>query len=134
MKPNPKRLKTRLAVRHQRAIRNAVRASVDVQQILESWFSTHPEGTGNITPNEARMWARVHTIVNTETLRNALYNVYADSVVLGRDLSTYQVARTAGLKKAAPTKEELQRSLGTNWSTWTPGNRAAALQIGRAHV
>lgn len=129
MKPNAKRLKTRLAVRHQRAIRNAVRASVNTQDIVDAWFANFPQGTGNITPDEARTWARVHAIVNTETLRNALYNLYADSVVLGRDLSMYQIARKAGITKAAPTRKELEQSVKTDWGSWTAGNRAAALRL-----
>lgn len=127
MKPNTKRLKTRLAVRHQRAIRNAVAASVNVQDIVDAWFANFPEGSGTITPDEARAWARVHIIVNTQNMRNALYNLYADSAILGIDLSSYQIARKAKFK--APSKEDLSRSLTINWDRWRPGNRAAALRL-----
>jgi hypothetical protein len=129
MKPNTKRLKTRLAVRHQRAIRKAIKASVNPQDIVDAWFANFPEGTGNITTEEARTWTRVHVIVDTEKLRNTLYNLYADSVVLGVDLSMYQVARRAGMTKAAPTKEDLRRSISIDWDNWEAGNRAAALRL-----
>lgn len=129
MKPNAKRLKTRLAVRHQRAIRNAISASVNVQDIVDAWFANYPNGSGTVTPYEARAWAKVHVIVNTRAIRNALMNLYADSVILGADLSTYQIARKAKISKAAPSKKDLQRSLSINWDTWKPGNRAATLRL-----
>jgi hypothetical protein len=129
MKPNTKRLKTRLAIRHQRAIRQAIRASVSVSDIVEAWFSNFPEGSGTVTPDEARAWARIHVIVNTQTLRNTLFNLYADSAILGIDLSAYGIARKAKVNKAAPSKKDLQRALAINWDTWRPGNRAAALRL-----
>jgi len=129
MKPNTKRLKTRLAVRHQRAIRRAIRASVDVSSIVDAWFANFPEGSGTVTPDEARAWARVHVIVNTQTLRSTLYNLYADSAILGIDLSAYEIARKAKISKAAPSAKDLRRALSINWDTWKPGNRAAALRL-----
>jgi len=124
MKPNTKRLKTRLAVRHQRAIRIAVRNSVNTEDIVSAWFANFPEGTGSITPDDARAWARVHVIVDTKQVRNALYNLYADSVVLGTDLSLYLIGRKVKANKAAPSKDDLKRAVGLNWATWRPGNRA----------
>ena len=129
MKPNTKRLKTRLAVRHQRAIRNAIRESVNVADIVSAWFTNYPNGEGSVTPEQARDWARAHVIVNTRPMRNALTGVYADSVILGTDLSLYQIARKARVRKVAPSKDELLRSLRMNWSNWRPGNRAAALRL-----
>jgi hypothetical protein len=129
MKPNTKRLKTRLAVRHQRAIRRAIRDSVSVTDIIDAWFANFPEGSGSVTPDEARAWARVHVIVNTRTLRNTLFNLYADAAILGIDLSAYEIARKAKVSKAAPSKKELQRALAINWNNWKPGNRAAALRL-----
>ena len=129
MKPNTKRLKTRLASRHQRAIRQAIRASVNVTDIIDAWFANFPDGTGNVTPDDARAWARVHVIVNTQTLRNTLFNLYADAAILGIDLSAYEIARKAKVRKAAPSKKDLQRALVINWNTWKPGNRAAALRL-----
>lgn len=129
MKPNTKRLKTRLAVRHQRAIRNAIRESVNVQDIVDAWFANFPSGSGTVTPDDARAWARVHVIVNTRIMRNTLFNLYADSVVLGTDLSAYEIARKAKVGKAAPSKKDLQQALSINWNTWKPGNRAASLRL-----
>lgn len=129
MKPNTKRLKTRLAVRHQRAIRNAIRQSINVQDIIDAWFANYPNGEGTVTPEQARDWARAHVIVNTATMRNALFNLYADSVILGQDLSLYSIARKARVRKVAPSRDELLRTLTINWNTWKPGNRAAALRL-----
>lgn len=129
MKPNTKRLKTRLAVRHQRAIRNAIRESINVREIVEAWFANFPNGEGSVTPDEARDWARAHVIVNTRPMRNALTNVYADSIILGSDLSMYQIARKARVRKVAPSRDELLRALTMNWANWKPGNRAASLRL-----
>lgn len=134
MKPNRTRLKTRLAVRHVRSIRNAIRASIDVEQILDAWFatqdpidSTDANEARTISTQMARDWAKVHVrIQNTELLYNALGRLYADAWVLGEDITDYELARALGLRKAAPSRKQLQRALAINWNTWRPGNRAAA--------
>lgn len=134
MKPNRTRLKTRLAVRHVRSIRSGIRALVDVEQILDSWFatqdpidSTDANEARTISTQMARDWAKVHIrIENTELLYNALGRIYADAWVLGEDITDYELARALGLRKAAPNPKQLRRALTINWNTWRPGNRAAA--------
>lgn len=134
MKPNRTRLKTRLAVRHVRSIRSGIRALVDVEQILDSWFatqdpidSTDANESRTISTQIARDWAKVHIrIENTELLYNALGRIYADAWVLGEDITDYELARALGLRKAAPSPKQLRRALTINWNTWRPGNRAAA--------
>ena len=134
MKPNRTRLKTRLAVRHVRSIRSGIRALVDVEQILDSWFatqdpidSTDANEARTISTQMARDWAKVHIrIENTELLYNALGRIYADAWVLGEDITDYELARALGLRKAAPSTKQLRRALTINWNTWRPGNRAAA--------
>lgn len=134
MKPNRTRLKTRLAVRHVRSIRSGIRALVDVEQILDSWFatqdpidSTDANEARTISTQMARDWAKVHIrIENTELLYNALGRIYADAWVLGEDITDYELARALGLRKAAPSPKQLRRALTINWNTWRSGNRAAA--------
>jgi hypothetical protein len=134
MKPNRTRLKTRLAVRHVRSVRSGLRALVSIDQILDAWFATHDpiDSTEGNTPRAistqiARDWAKVHiNIKDKEVLYNALGRIYADSWVLGEDITDYELARALGVRKAAPNPKQLRRAIGINWSTWKPGNRAAA--------
>lgn len=129
MKPNKKRLKYRLAARHVRSVRRAISASVDIEQIVRSWYELHPEGQeGEVTPDQAREWARVNVIVNTRVVRDALARMYADGIVLGDDLATYDIARQM-LRKAAPDPKRRAQALSMNWDKWRPGNRAAALKL-----
>lgn len=134
MKPNRKRLKVRLAARHARSIRLGIRDLVDIEEILDRWFglqtpissSTHNDPF-QISGQMGRDWARMNIpIHSTERLENALGRLYADAYVLSRDLTSYEIARAIGLRKVAPSKRELARSLRMNWGKWTPGNRAAA--------
>lgn len=134
MKPNRTRLKTRLGVRHVRSVRQGIRALVDVEQILDAWFatqdpidSTDANEARTISTQSARDWALVHIqIKDKELLYNALGRIYADAWVLGEDITDYELARALGIRKAAPSKKQLQRALAINWNTWKPGNRAAA--------
>lgn len=129
MKPNKKRLKNQLAARHIRSIRRAISESVNVEDIVRAWYDLHPEGDmSEITPDEARAWARVHVIVNTRVVRDALAGCYADGAILGEDIATYDIARQM-LKKAAPSPDKRARALALNWNKWRPGNRAAALRL-----
>lgn len=134
MKPNRKRLKVRFAARHARSIRLGIRELVDVNEILDRWFglqspisSSDHNDPFQISGQMGRDWARMNIpIRDTERLNNALGRLYADAYVLGTDLATYDVARTVGVTKAAPSRKELSRALQMNWNRWTPGNRAAA--------
>lgn len=129
MKPNKKRLKSRLAARHVRSVRRAISASVDIKEIVRAWYDLHPEGsTSEVTPDQAREWAKVNVIVNTRVVRDALARIYADGVILGDDLATYDIARQM-LRKAAPDPKRRAQALAMNWATWRPGNRAAALKL-----
>jgi hypothetical protein len=134
MKPNRKRLKTRFAARHARSVRLGIRQLVDVDEILDRWFGlqspidrsdmNHPY---DLPGWMGRDWARMNIpIRNTERLNEALGRIYADAFILGRDITAYEIARAIGLRKAAPSKRDLQRALRINWNNWTPGNRAAA--------
>lgn len=129
MKPNKKRLKARLGARHVRSVRRAISGSVNVEEIVRAWYDLHPEGdTSEVTPDQAREWARVNVIVNTRVVRDALARIYADGAILGEDLATYDIAR-AMLRKAAPDRQRRAQALAMNWNTWRPGNRAAALRL-----
>ena len=131
MKPNMNKLRTRLAVRHIRSIKQGIRALVDIDQILDAWEQQHNpaiQEPTKITGAQGREWARFHiNIQNTEILNNALARIYADGWVLGIDTGAYWVARKLDIKKQVTvTQADLKRAMRTNWSKWTPGNRAAA--------
>lgn len=133
MKPNRTRLKTRLAVRHVRSIKRGIEALIDVDQLLDSWFNIHhPDlDVQTETANQmARDWVRVNAvIVDKERLNIALGRLYADGYILGEDITSYEIARAIGLKKAVPTKRQLSRALTLNWNTWRAGNRAASALV-----
>ena len=134
MKPNRERLKRRLAARHARSIRLAIRQTIDLNEVLDRWFGlqspidrmdmNHPY---NLPGNMGRDWARMNVpIRDTSRLETALSRIYADAFILGQDLTTYEIAKAIGLKKAVPSRRQLSRSLTISWDTWSPGNRAAA--------
>ena len=137
MKPNRTRLKMQLAEKHVRSIKLGIEAMFSPDDIVDFWFaSNHPVGNTEtndpykLAPVMARDWAKIHiNSKSSEKLYNALGRVYADAYILGEDLTTYEIARAIGLRKASLSKDKLQRSLKTDWSQWKPGNRAAAALV-----
>ena len=134
MKPNMTRLRTRLAVRHVRSIKEGIRALVDIDQILDAWEQSHNPAIENptkITGAQGREWARFHiNIQDRDKLNNALARLYADGWILGLDTGAYWVADRLGIKKQVNlSQEDLRRAMRQNWRNWTPGNRAAAALV-----
>jgi len=134
MKPNRTRLRMQIAVRHVRAIRLGLDDMYDTTQMLDDWFHLQ-DPVGNIAENDrkkistemARNWVHVQANkLDTERLNSALGRLYADAWVLGEDITSYEIARAVGLKKAAPNKKTLTNALQIDWSKWKAGNRAAA--------
>ena len=127
MKPNRERLKRRLALRHIRAIRNAIVASVDVNSVTEAWFQAHhPDIEGvRVTTAQAQDWAMVNVIVETKPIRDVLTRIYADAYVLGEAITNYEIAKL--MIKKELSRDEVAQALRTNWANWTPGNKPAAL-------
>lgn len=114
--------KIRLAARRAKLVRDALRASVNVDAVVDDFFAMG--FTPNATTEETRAWARIHIRPDSKELFNALETVYVDSYTLGQDIAMSALAK-AKINKA-PTKAELQRAMGINWDNWKPGNRAAA--------
>lgn len=129
MKLNRTKVKNKLAAKHYGSIRRGIAAMYSVDQILDAWFALHREDAESqttVTTVEARQWVRVNAhLQNTDKLDNALARLYADGWVLGTDIGLYRVAKALGVKKA-PTAKQLTNAVGTNWNTWTPGNKSAA--------
>jgi len=114
--------KTRLAARRAKLIRDALRASIDVDAVVNDFFSM--AFTSTTTTEETRAYARIHIRPNSKELFSALETIYVDSYTLGQDIAMSAIAK-AKINKA-PSKADLQRAMGINWDTWKPGNRAAA--------
>ena len=137
MKPNRTRLKVQLATKHVRSIKLGIEDMFSPNDIVDFWFaSNHPVGNTEtndpykLAPVLARDWAKIHINAHSsEKLYAALGRVYADAYILGEDLTTYEIARAIGLRKAALNKDKLQRALKTDWNEWKPGNRAAAALV-----
>jgi hypothetical protein len=114
--------KVRLAARRAKLVRDALRSSIDVDAVVNDFFSM--AFTSTTTTEETRAYARIHIRPNSKELFNALETVYVDSYTLGQDIAMSALAK-AKINKA-PSKADLQRAMGINWDTWKPGNRAAA--------
>ena len=114
--------KTRLAARRAKLVRDALRASIDVDAVVNDFFSM--AFTTTTTTEETRAYARIHIRPNSKEMFSALETIYVDSYTLGQDIAMSALAK-AKINKA-PSKADLQRAMGINWDTWRPGNRAAA--------
>ena len=120
--------KVRLAARRATLIRQALRESVNISAVQEDWASAHPNPE-SMTTEQARQWARTNVRVNSEPLMAALRTLYLESYALGDDIAMNSIAK-AKIDKA-PTKQQLQRAVGINWSNWKAGNKPAALLVSK---
>ena len=114
--------KTRLAARRAKLVRDALRASIDVNAVVDDFFAMG--FTATTTTEETRAYAKIHIRPDSKEMFNALQTIYVDSYTLGQDIAMSALAK-AKINKA-PSKADLQRAMGINWDTWKPGNRAAA--------
>ena len=114
--------KVRLAARRAKLMKDALRASIDVNAVVDDFFAMG--FTATTTTEETRAYAKIHIRPDSKEMFNALQTIYADSYTLGQDIAMSAIAK-AKINKA-PTKADLQRAMGINWDTWKPGNRAAA--------
>ena len=114
--------KVRLAARRAKLMRDALRASIDVNAVVDDFFAMG--FTATTTVEETRAYASIHIRPDSKEMFNALQTIYVDSYTLGQDIAMSAIVK-AKINKA-PTKADLQRAMGINWDTWKPGNRAAA--------
>jgi SPP1 gp7 family putative phage head morphogenesis protein len=117
----------RIAAKNSVKVRAALRLSIDAKQIYEDYQHTHPFVTDNITQDRARAraWAMLHVQVNEEPMTAVLRKVYADGYVLGEASAKESIAKV----RKAQKKTADDTSATVDWSTWTPGNKAAALLL-----
>jgi SPP1 gp7 family putative phage head morphogenesis protein len=95
-------------------VRDALRASVNIDEIIDAFLATFPSDTP--TRSQARDWARMNVRQNEKPLDKVLEDVWASGWVLGTDYAT-EAMRLAAIKKA-PT-------FTIDWSKWKPGQPAA---------
>lgn len=111
-------------------IRKALVASIDVEDVLDQWERTYPEGTA-ITRMEGRQWAKATVDVNEQPLIDVMGDVYATGFVMGDLVATasygHESMKTkAGDKKPQPPSPELvEIAISVDWSKWKPGNKPA---------
>lgn len=106
-------------------VRDSIRASVNVDDIIRQWNLSYPKGA-TVTKAEAKAWAKVNIAVNNNELNRGLGILYAIGYIFGRDVATAAYANVK-LDKAAPTDDALRALLNFDWNTWTPGNNPGAL-------
>lgn len=117
--------KVRLAARRAKLIRDGLKDSINVNEVVEAFLHNMP--TGEVSSEQMRQWARTHVRPSNASLMSALRTVYAEAYVLGQDMALSAIAK-AKIDKA-PTKQQLQRAIDINWANWKPGNRAAAALV-----
>jgi hypothetical protein len=119
----PETIKIRVASRQIRPIRLAVKASVNVDKIIDEWLNAHVGQTTEVSNDQARQWAKININFDSSRLNAALRKLYAIGYVLGKDMALYEIARVIARK--AVTRRDMARASAINWDEWTPGNRAA---------
>jgi hypothetical protein len=113
--------KIRLAARRAKLIRDAIKQSINVESVIADW---NAQNFQTMTPEQARDWARTNIRPDSEALMRAFRTLYAESYVLGEDISMSAIMRAKVNK--APTLQQMRNASGINWDKWKPGNRAAA--------
>lgn len=115
----------RTAARRAGDIRKALVASIDPAEIAAQFLNDFHDGT-EVSPAFTRSWARAHVRTNMSAMNDVLAKVYADGYILGQ-VSGRAAIGLARVRKDAATDEQINNALNVDWSTWTPGNQAAAI-------
>lgn len=116
--------KIRLAARRAKLVRDAIKQSFETSQVVADFTAMNFQ---NLTPEQARAWARTHVRMNDDALRQALFTIYVESYVLGEDIAMSAIGKAKIVK--APTLKEIQRAMDIDWDTWRAGNKPAALLL-----
>jgi SPP1 gp7 family putative phage head morphogenesis protein len=113
----------RIAARNAVVIRAALRQSIDARKVFESYLKTSPHASGNLTQDRARAraWALLNLRFDNAPLLQALTKLWAEAWVTG-----YASAEEA-LKQKLEALKDAQATI--DWSTWYPGDEAAALLL-----
>lgn len=115
----------RTAARRAGDIRKALRASIDPAEIASQFLNDFHDGTV-VSPAFTRSWARAHVRTNMSAMNDVLAKVYAEGYLLGQ-VSGRAAIGLGRIRKDAATDQQIADALAVDWSSWVPGNRAAAL-------
>lgn len=115
--------KIRLAAKHATAVRDAVVASVDVDEIVKTWLATHP--APDTSADDARTWAGLNVVVDETPLAEVLATLYGDSWVLGTEVAERALLKQP-VRKALFSMKAAKLIQNVDWANWTAGNRGAA--------
>ena len=110
----------RIAAKQADKIRAAFRQAIDAEAVAQSFAETHPAG-GQVTPQMARDWAKIHINVNKKPLVEVLNRIYADGWVTGHAAAQYILSHKRRNKATGTATATV-----VDWGTWKPGNRSAA--------
>jgi hypothetical protein len=116
-------------------ISTAIRRGLDPDKIAEEFLQEFPLGS-QLSPEQARDWARVNILQDTKELSRAMDLLYAAGWILGEDLGNQLVAEAKGIrlrtatkapapKPPKPPKLDPKQPTRIDWSNWKPGSRAA---------
>ena len=115
----------RQAAKHADAVRAGIAASFVASQVTDAWFNSNHS---DLTPQQARDWARVNVVLASGAVYAALEAIYSTGFQLGKATSAEAYAQAA-LGAGADLTPEFKAILRTNWDTWKPGNPPAAMLV-----
>lgn len=115
--------RVRITAARARSIRNAMRQSVDVEELIDKWLREFADAEP-ISDVKMRAWVKRNATTRRKPLEDALRLAYGDGWALGERIALARLATSYGVK--APTAQDMARAAVTNWNTWKPGNAAAA--------
>lgn len=113
-------------------IRVAIRQGLDPDKIAEDFLNSFPLGS-QLTPQEARDWAKVHVPIDAKRLSEIMDRVYASGWILGEDLANELTRQARGIRlrvktkapEPKPPKLDPKQPTRFDWANWKPGHRAA---------
>ena len=114
----------RMAAKSALKIRAALAQTAEFRRVYESYLETQPNVSDNRTQDRARAraWVMLNVRVNMMALMGVLERVYAEGWVTGEAAADEAIAKAKEARKAAD--DDL-----IDWSTWNPGDEAAALLL-----
>jgi SPP1 gp7 family putative phage head morphogenesis protein len=114
----------RMAAKSALKVRAALAQTAEFKRVYESYLLTQPNVSDNRSQDRARAraWVMLNVRVNMMALMGVLERVYAEGWVTGEAAADEAIAKAKEARKAAD--DDL-----IDWSTWNPGDAAAALLI-----
>jgi SPP1 gp7 family putative phage head morphogenesis protein len=114
----------RMAAKSALKIRAALAQTAEFKRVYESYLRTQPNLSDKPAQDRARAraWVMLNIRVNMMALMGVLERVYAEGWVTGEAAANEAIAKAKEARKAAD--DDL-----IDWSTWEPGDQAAALLL-----